>query len=134
VGQRRRRCGQPLNEQRYNTLSPFAAGLRCRCPRCGRGRLFEGLLTVRHACEVCDLDLSAHDTGDGPAVFVIFLLGFIVVPLALLMEVWLEPPIWVHLLVWLPVVVVLAIALLRPIKATLVALHYKNFKSHYGPT
>ncbi|MGE0745446.1 MAG: DUF983 domain-containing protein [Rhodospirillales bacterium] len=121
-----------MSGPRYATISPFAAGLRCRCPRCGRGALFDGLLTVRPVCAVCELDLSAHDSGDGPAVFVIFLLGAIVVPLALLLERWLEPPIWVHLVVWLPVVLGLAIAMLRPIKATLVALHYKNFKGHYG--
>lgn len=134
MGQHGRHGGGPLNGPRYPAISPFAAGLRCRCPRCGRGALFNGLLTVRPVCEVCELDLSAHDTGDGPAVFVIFLLGAIVVPLALLLETWLSPPIWVHLVVWLPVVLVLAVVLLRPIKAILVALHYKNFKGHYGPT
>ena len=87
---------------------------------------------MRPRCAVCDLDLSAHDTGDGPAVFVIFLLGFIVVPAALVMESVLEPPIWVHLVVWLPVVLGLAILFLRPIKATLVALHYKNLRGAYG--
>lgn len=88
---------------------------------------------MRPVCEVCELDLTAHDSGDGPAVFVIFLLGFIVVPLALVVDAMFEPAFWVHIVLWLPVVSALAIALLRPMKATLVALHYKNFKHQYGP-
>ena len=53
----------------------LTAALKCRCPRCGQGRLFQGLLTVRERCTVCDLDLRRVDTGDGAAVAVIFVLG-----------------------------------------------------------
>jgi len=78
-------AGQRDNERsvtsapHYPPVSPLRAAVGCRCPRCGDGRLFVGLLTVRAACPVCGLDLSAEDAGDGPAVFVIFALGFIVV-------------------------------------------------------
>lgn len=106
--------------------SPITAGLTCRCPRCGRGRLFSGLLTVRPVCETCGLNLADHDSGDGPAVFVIFILGAIVVPLALWVEAAFEPPVWVHLLLWIPVVLGGAVALLRPLKAFLVAQHYRH--------
>ena len=115
----------------YPAVRPFSAGLGCRCPRCGRGRLFKGLLTVADRCPACDLDFSPHDTGDGPAVFVIFILGALVVPMALGLEVWVAPPIWMHLAVWLPVILALSILLLRPMKATMVALHYKNLRHEY---
>ena len=71
----------PGRSDDFSTVSTWRAALGCRCPRCGRGRLFAGLLSVRQACEVCGLDLSAQDAGDGPAVFVIFFLGLIVVGL-----------------------------------------------------
>jgi len=61
-------------------VSPLAAALGCKCPRCGRGALFKGFLTVADRCTACDLDLSEVDSGDGPAVFLIFILGFTVVP------------------------------------------------------
>jgi uncharacterized protein (DUF983 family) len=104
----------------------WRAALACRCPRCGQGRLFNGILSVRVACEVCGLDLTAQDAGDGPAVFVILFLGLIVVALAAIVEVEFSPPIWVHLLLWTPLILIGAIAMLRPFKAGLIALQYRH--------
>ena len=115
----------------YPPRSPFGTGIACRCPRCGRGRLFRGLLTVAETCGECALDLRPHDSGDGPAVFVIFILGALVVPLAFWFEVAAGPPIWMHLIVWPPVIGGLSILLLRPMKAVLVALHFKNLRHEY---
>lgn len=107
-------------------VSPFVAGLLCRCPRCGRGRLYRGLLAVVPYCDICGLDLTAHDTGDGAAAFAILFLGVIVVGLALWVEVRFAPSLWVHAALWLPTILIGSIALLRPLKATLLALHYKH--------
>lgn len=110
----------------FPAVSVVRAALGCRCPRCGRGRLFTGLLNVRGECEVCGLDLSGQDAGDGPAVFVIFFLGLIVVGLAALVEIKFSPPIWLHLLLWTPFIIVGAIAMLRPLKAGLIAMQYRH--------
>ena len=107
-------------------VSMLRAALGCRCPRCGQGKLFSGLLNVRRECEVCGLDLSAQDAGDGPAVFVIFFLGLIVVGLAALVEIRFSPPIWVHLVLWTPLILGGAVAMLRPLKAGLIALQYRH--------
>jgi uncharacterized protein (DUF983 family) len=113
-------------EDGFPTVSPMRAALGCRCPRCGRGRLFCGLLTVRPRCETCGLDFSGQDAGDGPAVFVILFLGLIVVGLAAIVETEFAPPIWVHLLLWTPLILVGAVAMLRPFKAGLIALQYRH--------
>jgi len=110
----------------YDPISPFRTGLACRCPRCGRGRLFRGFLEVADRCEVCDLDLRSHDSGDGPAVFIILILGFVVVGLALWLELTFAPPLWVHLVLWFPLILGGSIGLLRPFKATLIALQYRH--------
>lgn len=110
----------------YPPLSPFSAGLRCRCPRCGEGKLFSGLLTVRPSCAACGLDFSKIDAGDGPAVFVILILGFIVVGLALWLELKYEPPFWLHMVLWTPLILGGSIGMLRPFKATLIALQYRH--------
>lgn len=102
------------------------AALACRCPRCGRGQLFSGMLRVRAACAVCGLDLSTQDAGDGPAVFVILFLGLIVVALAAIVEIEFSPPIWMHLLLWTPLILGGSIAMLRPFKAGLIALQYRH--------
>jgi uncharacterized protein (DUF983 family) len=110
----------------YAPVDPFKAGLTCTCPRCGNGRLFDGLVKIRPACSACGLDYSFADAGDGPAVFVIMIIGFIVVGLALWLEVNYSPPIWLQLLIWIPTAVVLCLWSLRVIKATLIALQYRN--------
>ncbi len=115
-----------MGEPYYPPISPIGTGLRCRCPRCGEGRLYAGLLTVRPLCERCGLDFAAVDSGDGPAVFVILILGFLVVGAALWVEIAFEPPIWVHMVLWLPTILVASIALLRPFKAVLIALQYHH--------
>ena len=108
------------------------AALLCRCPRCGRGKLFRGVLTVRDACAVCGLDLREHDSGDGPTVLVIFLLGTIVVGLAFWVEFSFAPPLWLHAIIWPAVTLPLAILLMRPMKAAMVALQYKHRASEMG--
>ena len=112
-------------------IPPMQAGLRCRCPRCGRGALFRGLLTVNDRCSECGLDLSPHDSGDGPAVFVILILGAIIVPITFWVEFTFEPPVWLHLMVWPPVILVLAVLMLRPMKAILIAYHFQNLRHEY---
>ena len=110
----------------YPAVSPFAAGLACRCPRCGKGRLFGGFLGVRAKCGVCGLDFGFASSGDGPAVFVIFIVSPVVIALAVILEALVHPAPYIHLVIWLPVTVILCLALLRPFKATLIALQYRN--------
>jgi len=114
-------------------LSLITIALKCRCPRCGRGKLYSGVLQVASQCPECGLDLAAQDAGDGPAVFVVFILGAIVVALASLVEVLFQPPMWVHLVLWTPVIVGGAIGLLRPLKAALIALEYRHRALGGGP-
>jgi len=116
----------PATATDFPVIPPLRAALGCRCPQCGKGRLFTGLLRVCQACEVCGLDLSAQDAGDGPAVFAILFLGMLVVGLAALVEINFSPPVWVHLLLWAPLILIGAVAILRPLKAGLIALQYRH--------
>ena len=107
-------------------VEPIGAGLRGRCPRCGEGRLFSGFLTLGKRCANCGLDYAFADAGDGPAVFVILIIGFIVVGLALWMEVTYNPPLWVHFILWIPLTLILCLAALRLMKGVLITLQYRN--------
>jgi uncharacterized protein (DUF983 family) len=108
------------------TELPIGSGLRGRCPRCGQGRLFWGFLTLRPACEHCGLDYGFADAGDGPAVFVILFAGAVVVFAALMTEVVYQPPYWLHAVLWLPLILIVTLAPLRPIKGLLIALQYHH--------
>jgi uncharacterized protein (DUF983 family) len=111
----------------YPPLTAAETGMRGRCPRCGEGRLFSGFLTPAERCANCGLDLAAFaDSGDGPAVFVIMIVGFIVVGLALFVEFTFAPPYWLHALLWIPLILILSFGLLRPLKGFLIAQTYRH--------
>jgi uncharacterized protein (DUF983 family) len=110
----------------HRSVSPFAAGLRGRCPACGQGKLFRGFLALRPNCEHCGLDYAFADSGDGPAVFVILIGGFIVVGAALVAEILYQPPLWLHALLWGPLILVVTLAPLRLLKGLLIALQYHH--------
>jgi uncharacterized protein (DUF983 family) len=105
--------------------SAFAAGIACKCPRCGEGRLFSGYLKVASRCESCGLDLKFAENGDGPAIIIIFIVGAIVGTAALLVDMAFRPPLLVHLSLWLPATLLLSLALLRPFKAIMIAFQYR---------
>lgn len=97
-----------------------------RCPRCGSGPLFSGLLGLRESCPNCGLDLRPFEAGDGPAVAGIFLVGAITVIAALMVDVRYAPPLWVHALIWPGVILGLSILVMRLAKAALAALQYRQ--------
>ena len=107
-------------------VSPIVAGLTCKCPRCGKGKLFGAFLSLRPRCDRCDLDYAFIDSGDGPAVFIILLAGFIVVGCALVVEVKYQPPFWVHAVLWIPLIAATTLLPLRPMKSLLIALQYHH--------
>lgn len=110
----------------FAPVDPVKAGLTASCPRCGNGRLFDGLTKVRPRCNSCGLDYSFIDAGDGPVIFVILLADLLVVGLAVWTELTFQPPVWVHFVFFGPLAIGVSIWLLRTIKALLVAMQYKN--------
>jgi uncharacterized protein (DUF983 family) len=106
--------------------NPLLWGLAGRCPNCGKGRLLTGFLKVAPVCNVCGYDLAAADSGDGPAVFVILIGGFLAAFGALFTEFALNPPVWVLLAIWMPATILICLALLRPMKGVMLAAQFMN--------
>lgn len=104
----------------------IGTALRCRCPRCGIGPLYDGVLTVRGTCPECGHDLRGEDSGDGPAAFIIFLAGAVGVGGVLWTEFTFAPPLWLLLVIWGPVILVLSVLLLRSAKSLLIAQQFKH--------
>jgi uncharacterized protein (DUF983 family) len=115
-----------LTENYYPDLSPLKTGLAGKCPRCGRGKLFDGYLKVAESCKSCGLSYSFADGGDGAAWFVMLIVGFLGVGSILGIEAAYSPPFWVHLLLAIPLLIVLPMALLRPAKGILLAQQWKT--------
>lgn len=108
------------------TISPYRSGLVCKCPACGQGSIYQGVLTVREACDHCQLPLKKHDAGDGPAFFAITIVGALAAVVAWFIEIMFMPPMWVHLLVMPILIVVSSIVVLRIGKAILIGLQYRH--------
>ncbi|OJF92874.1 DUF983 domain-containing protein [Pararhizobium antarcticum] len=110
----------------YPPVDPVSSGLKGRCPRCGQGNLFDGFIKVKPACSNCALDYGFADSGDGPVVFVILIVGFLVVGSALWMEVNVNPPLWVHFILWIPLATILTLGIMRMLKGVLINLQFRN--------
>ena len=110
--------------QTYDPPLPIISGLTCRCPRCGKGKLFSGFLKMAPSCEACGLDFSFADPADGPAFFVMTAIGMIVIAVFTWVEVAYHPPMWVHMVTVFPALIIGCLGTLRPVKAWLVASQF----------
>ena len=99
-------------------------GFRCRCPRCGEGRLFGAFLKVGTNCSVCGLDYTQHRADDLPAYLVIIIVGHIVVPTVLWVETNYSPALWLQLSIYLPFTFISSLLLLQPVKGVVVAFQW----------
>lgn len=117
---------QSKDKALYPPVEPVSAGLKGCCPRCGQGKLFDGFLKVKPSCANCGLDYSFADAGDGPVVFVLLIVGFVFVGLALWMEVNYEPPLWVQFIIWIPLAIAASLMLMRMLKGVLITLQFAN--------
>lgn len=118
-----------------NLIDLITQSIACKCPKCGKGELFKpGFLNLNlnDTCSSCGLDLAKNDSADGPAVFLIFILGFLIVPLALLFDSLYEIPVWVHLFIWAPICLAIIFGLLKPIKALVLTLQWKHRASDWS--
>jgi uncharacterized protein (DUF983 family) len=114
----------PQGQRAWPRLSPIETGIKGRCPRCGKGRLFNGFLTLAPRCEACGLDYSFADPADGPAFFAMTIMAFPAVGFALWLDSAYSPPFWVHFVTSLPLAVILCALPLRAIKGWLVCSQY----------
>lgn len=113
-----------MSEPKTRPPFPLMAGLKGRCPRCGQGKLFDGFLGTAKQCGHCRLNYAFFDSGDGPAVLVMFLTGTLVVLAALIVELKYQPEYWVHAVLWLPLTLGLGLGLLRPAKGLMLVTQY----------
>ena len=100
--------------------------LRGLCPRCGAPSLFAGMIGFAPACRACGLDFAAFNVGDGPAAFLILIVGALVTGAAIALELTAAPPFWLHLLIWPVVTLAVVLGALRLAKGALIASEYRN--------
>ncbi len=100
-------------------------GFRCRCPKCGKGKLFCAYLKPVAACEACGESMEGHRSDDLPPYVTIFIVGHVIVPLILMNEMSANPwPIWVHMAVWVPATLLLTFLLMQPVKGAVIGMQW----------
>jgi uncharacterized protein (DUF983 family) len=107
-------------------VPPLQVAIKGCCPRCGKGRLFAGVISFRPRCTVCGLDYAAFNVGDGAASFLILIVGAVVTGLAMWLELSRSPPWYVHVVLWAPLTLALSLALMRLSKGLLLAMEYRH--------
>jgi len=112
--------------QPISLLKAVSRGFAMKCPNCGKGHLFRRFLKVTDTCEVCGEDFTAQRADDFPAYLVIIVVGHVVVPALLAVEVAYAPPAWLQLAIWLPLTLFSALALLQPTKGAIVGLQWQT--------
>ena len=115
-----------MSENSYPPLNPVLTGIRCRCPRCGQGPLLKGYLTLAEKCTACGLDYSFADTADGPAFFVMSIVGTLGMAGFMVFQFTVEPPFWVHLVLTFPIIIAACMWMLRPVKGWMAAAQYRH--------
>lgn len=115
-----------MSENSYPPLNPVLTGIRCRCPRCGQGPLLKGYLTIAEKCTTCGLDYSFADTADGPAFFVMSIVGTLGMAGFMVFQFTVEPPFWVHLVLTFPIIIAACMWMLRPVKGWMAAAQYRH--------
>jgi uncharacterized protein (DUF983 family) len=117
-------------------LQDVKDALNNRCPRCKKASIYETRFSLnpRDKCPECEFNLSAHDNGDGPAVFIVFVLSFLLVPLALLTYILFSPPMWFNNVFWCVWALVLSVVSLRPLKAYIMLLQYRHLPKTFDDT
>lgn len=117
-----KRSPQPSQWHLPSLPVALARGFRGLCPACGQTHLFNGFLTVKHVCEDCAAPLGLARADDAPPYFTIVIVGHIIIAAMLIVEKAYAPPLWVHTAIWIPLTIILALALLRPVKGATVGL------------
>lgn len=97
----------------------------CRCPRCGKSPLFQGVLKVVDICPACGLTLKDHDAGDGPVFFAILLVGCMITFAAGVVEYLFRPPFWLHATIWIPLTFLACFLVLRVVKSVFIHWQYR---------
>lgn len=114
-------------------LPAVMRGMFGKCPACGQGKLFKGYLKTVHSCEACGEEIHHHRADDAPPYFTITIVGHIIIPALLAVEVFYRPEAWVHLALWIPLTLFLSLGMLRPIKGALVGLQWALFMHGFDP-
>lgn len=113
-------------------MKAIRRGFLCRCPHCGEGRLFRAFVKPVDACAVCGEDLSHQRADDFPAYLNIVIVGHIGVGGFTIGEAMFNVSGWIHLAIWIPVMIIMSLLLMQPLKGAVIGFQWATFMHGFG--
>lgn len=107
-------------------------GTLCKCPHCGKGRMFRAYLKVADSCDVCGEELHFHRADDFPPYIAIMIVGHLLVGIMLHMEMVYHVNPVTYLYTMVPLAVILPLLMLPSIKGAIVGLQWANRMYGFG--
>lgn len=95
-------------------------GLKCRCPRCGKGRLFTKYLETKKYCSVCGEGLSQYNVGLLLPFVIIMIVAHVLVAAMLEIELHGGGSPFIYLIVLIPLAIIVPLILLPFVKGALI--------------
>lgn len=126
--------GEPDRQKPGRPVLPsMLKGAAGRCMKCGKGRIFERFVKNRQACSSCGEEFHHHRADDAPPYFTITIVGHIIIPALVIVEVMWRPALWIHMSLWIPLTLLLSLALMQPVKGALIALQWALYMHGFDP-
>jgi len=123
----------PAEKPKRDVPRAMWLGAKGKCPSCGEGALYGKYLKVEPVCASCGEELHHHRADDAPPYFTIFIVGHVILPVALAVELAFMPAMWIHVALWLPLIVGSTLLSLPPIKGALIGLQWANYMHGFDP-
>ena len=108
-------------------LNAAIYGLKLKCPSCGGSRIYNSILKLKpnNQCSNCGLKFEDFDTGDGPAYTAIFFISFLIPIIAIIIEIYYEPSLWVHAAITIPLTLLFTYIILIFSRSVFIAIEHK---------
>jgi uncharacterized protein (DUF983 family) len=109
------------DQTKPSTQNALIRGALGRCPRCGEGRLLQHYLKIVDHCSACGEPYGHFRADDAAPWLTILIVGHLTVPLILMVEEYVELPLWMAFSIYVPTIVLLTLGLLPRCKGVILA-------------
>jgi uncharacterized protein (DUF983 family) len=113
--------------------SALIRGFKGQCPSCGDASLFGRFLKPVPRCPACGQDWTLQTADDLPAYLVVLLVGHLLVPFVVTLNLHADVSTGVQMLLWPTIALIMSVALIQPAKGAVIALQWARHMQGFAP-